>query len=97
MCRDVDDALHRHDFVAGAIPLFINTIGAWPSRPSPSTRFANLSLAGGYVKNLVDLACLEGAVSAALSASAAILRAYLPSRKLRMPAKVFLHPAWQAA
>ncbi|MBE0659143.1 MAG: FAD-dependent oxidoreductase, partial [Bryobacteraceae bacterium] len=55
------------------LPLFINTIGAWPSRPSPTTRLSNLYLAGDYVKNSVDLACMEGAVSSALSASATIL------------------------
>jgi hypothetical protein len=56
------------------LPLFINTIGAWHSRPSPSTRLPNLYVAGDYVKNSVDLACMEGAVSSALSASAEILR-----------------------
>ncbi len=56
------------------LPLFINTIGAWTNRPAPSTRLPNLYLAGDYVKNSVDLACMEGAVSSALSASAAILR-----------------------
>lgn len=57
-----------------SLPLFINTIGAWHNRPSPSTSLPNLYLAGDYVKNSVDLACMEGAVSSALSASAAILR-----------------------
>lgn len=55
------------------LPLFINTIGAWHNRPLPSTSLPNLYLAGDYVKNSVDLACMEGAVSSALSASAAIL------------------------
>lgn len=56
------------------VPLFINTIGAWPNRPRPKTKIENLYLAGDYVKNAIDLACMEGAVSAALEASAQILR-----------------------
>jgi zeta-carotene desaturase len=55
------------------VPLFINTIGAWPNRPSPNTQVANLYLAGDFVKNPVDLACMEGAVSAALATAAQIL------------------------
>ena len=55
-------------------PLFINTIGAWPNRPRPKQRIRNLYLAGDYVKNVIDLACMEGAVSAALEASAHILQ-----------------------
>jgi hypothetical protein len=55
------------------VPLFINTIGAWPNRPRPSSRIGNLYLAGDYVKNAVDLACMEGAVSAALDAAGRIL------------------------
>jgi zeta-carotene desaturase len=55
------------------VPLFINTIGAWSNRPRPQTKIKNLYLAGDYVKNAIDLACMEGAVSAALQASAQIL------------------------
>ncbi len=55
------------------IPLFINTIGAWPNRPQPNTKIKNLYLAGDYVKNAIDLACMEGAVSSALEASREIL------------------------
>ncbi|HJS20771.1 MAG TPA: FAD-dependent oxidoreductase [Anaerolineales bacterium] len=55
------------------VPLFINTIGAWSNRPRPKTRIKNLYLAGDYVKNAIDLACMEGAVSAALEAAACIL------------------------
>jgi hypothetical protein len=54
--------------------LFINTIGAWSNRPRAKTKIPNLYLAGDYVKNAIDLACMEGAVSAALKASAEILR-----------------------
>jgi hypothetical protein len=56
------------------VPLFINTIGAWTNRPRAKTKIKNLYLAGDYVKNAIDLACMEGAVSAALEASAEILR-----------------------
>jgi len=55
------------------VPLFINTIGAWSNRPRPKTKIKNLYLAGDYVKNAIDLACMEGAVSSALEASAQIL------------------------
>ena len=55
------------------VPLFINTIGAWSNRPRAKTKIQNLYLAGDYVKNAIDLACMEGAVSAALEASAEIL------------------------
>jgi len=55
------------------VPLFINTIGAWSNRPRPKTTIKNLYLAGDYVKNAIDLACMEGAVSAALEAAAQIL------------------------
>ena len=56
------------------VSLFINTIGAWSNRPRVNTRVKNLYLAGDYVKNAIDLACMEGAVSAALEASIQILR-----------------------
>ena len=54
-------------------PLFINTIGAWPNRPGPKSRVRNLYLAGDFVKNAIDLACMEGAVSAALETAGQIL------------------------
>ena len=48
-------------------PLFINTIGAWPNRPEArSKKIENLFFAGDWVRNPVDLACMEGAVSSAL-------------------------------
>jgi hypothetical protein len=55
------------------VPLFINTIGAWSNRPRTKTKIKNLYLAGDFVKNAIDLACMEGAVSSALEASAQIL------------------------
>jgi phytoene dehydrogenase-like protein len=56
-----------------SVPLFINTIGAWPNRPSPKTKVPNLYLAGDFVRNVIDLACMEGAVCAALEAAGHIL------------------------
>jgi hypothetical protein len=56
------------------VPLFINTIGAWPNRPRPKSKIRNLYLAGDFVKNDIDLACMEGAVSAALETAGQILR-----------------------
>jgi hypothetical protein len=58
----------------GNVPLFINTIGAWPNRPRGKTAISNLYVAGDYVKNAIDLACMEGAVSAALDTAAVMLR-----------------------
>jgi len=55
------------------LALFINTIGAWPNRPRPKTKIKNLYLAGDYVKNAIDLACMEGAVSTALEAAIQII------------------------
>ena len=51
------------------VPLFINTIGAWPNRPRPKSKVRNLYLAGDFVRNAIDLACMEGAVSSALEAA----------------------------
>ena len=56
------------------VPLFINTIGAWMNRPRPKPKIKTLYLAGDYTQNAIDLACMEGAVSAALEAAAQILR-----------------------
>ena len=54
-------------------PLFMNTITAWGDRPEPRTQIPNLRIAGDYVKNHIDLATMEGAVSTAQSAAASIL------------------------
>jgi hypothetical protein len=56
-----------------SLPLFINTIGAWPNRPRTKSKIANLYFAGDYVKNEIDLACMEGAVSTGLEAAGHIL------------------------
>ena len=76
------------------VPLFINTIGAWPNRPRPKTKIKNLYLAGDYVKNAIDLACMEGAVSAALEASAQILSDHGETESLPV---VQVPPEWPRA
>jgi len=73
------------------VPLFINTIGAWSNRPRPKTKIKNLYLAGDYVKNAIDLACMEGAVSAALEAAAQILSDHGESEPLPI---VEVPPEW---
>jgi protoporphyrinogen oxidase len=76
------------------VPLFINTIGAWSNRPRAKTKIQNLYLAGDYVKNAIDLACMEGAVSAALEASIHILRDHGESESLPV---VQIPPEWPRA
>ena len=76
------------------VPLFINTIGAWPNRPRPKTKIKNLYVAGDYVKNAIDLACMEGAVSAALEASAEILSDHGATESLPV---VQVPPEWPRA
>jgi len=76
------------------VPLFINTIGAWSNRPRPKTKIQNLYLAGDYVKNAIDLACMEGAVSAALEAAAQILSDHAGAESLPV---VQIPPEWPRA
>jgi len=57
------------------VPLFINTVGAWPNRPKARCeRIPNLYFAGDWVRNPVDLACMEGAVSSALTTAQQLAR-----------------------
>jgi hypothetical protein len=76
------------------VPLFINTIGAWANRPRTKTQIKNLYLAGDFAKNAIDLACMEGAVSSALEASAQILRDHGETRLLPV---VHVPPEWPRA
>ncbi|HET9914048.1 MAG TPA: FAD-dependent oxidoreductase [Anaerolineales bacterium] len=76
------------------VPLFINTIGAWSNRPRPKTKIKNLYLAGDYVKNAIDLACMEGTVSAALEAATQILRDHGETGSLPV---VQVPPEWPRA
>ena len=76
------------------VPLFINTIGAWPNRPRPKTKIKNLYLAGDFVKNAIDLACMEGAVSSALEAAAQILHDHGETESLPV---VQVPPEWPRA
>jgi protoporphyrinogen oxidase len=64
------------------VPLFINTIGAWPNRPRPNSNIKNLYLGGDYIKNAIDLACMEGAVSAALETARQILSDHTQAKSL---------------
>jgi len=87
------------------VPLFINTIGAWRNRRRVKSRVKNLYLAGDFVKNAIDLACMEGAVATALETARQILVDYaetaplpvvqVPSvwpRALLVAARIFLIP-----
>jgi hypothetical protein len=73
------------------VPLFINTIGAWPNRPRPKTQINNLYLAGDFIKNAIDLACMEGAISAALEAAGQILKDH---GQTGSPPIVAVPPVW---
>ena len=76
------------------VPLFINTIGAWSNRPRTKTQIKNLYLAGDFVKNAIDLACMEGAVSSALEAAAQILHDHGETGSLPV---VQVPPEWSRA
>ena len=58
-------------------PLFINTIGAWTNRPEVrAENIANLYFAGDWVRNQVDLACMEGAVCSAIDCARAVAESF---------------------
>lgn len=66
--------------------LFINTVGSWTDRPRPrSSHVDNLYFAGDWVKNRVDLACMEGAVSSALLAAREVGRAFQHRSGVTLP------------
>ncbi len=56
-------------------PLFIHTLGSWGDRPTARTEIEGLFLASDYVRNSVDVACMEGANEAARRAVDAVLAA----------------------
>lgn len=76
-------------------PLFLNTVASWPDRPEPKTRIPNLRIAGDYVRNHIDLATMEGAISSAQAAAASILddlglpHGELPARPFQYPRALF--------
>jgi hypothetical protein len=76
------------------VPLFINTIGAWPNRPGAKSKIKNLYIAGDYAKNEIDLACMEGAVAAALDTAGQILRDHGETGSLPV---VQVPPVWPRA
>lgn len=67
-------------------PLFINTVGSWANRPSPSRAYAGGSLyvAADFVRTSVDIACMESAVAAGMTAAEAIAVRFARSPGLRV-------------
>jgi protoporphyrinogen oxidase len=76
------------------VPLFINTIGAWPNRPGAKSKIKNLYIAGDFAKNEIDLACMEGAVSAALDTAGQILRDHGETGSLPVVQVPRVWPRW---
>ncbi len=60
-------------------PLYINTVGSWANRPRTNSAIDNLFVAGDYVKNEIDLACMEGAVFSGIEAAHQISKRYAGS------------------
>lgn len=68
------------------VPLFINTVAAWPSRPEvKDSKIENLYFAGDWVRSRIDLACMEGAVSTAMLAARALDETVNGSTRLKAP------------
>ena len=68
------------------VPLYINTVGSWRKRPRVDCAIPNLYFAGDYVKNPIDLACMEGAVYSAMEAAHCICaEAPVPEEPVRYP------------
>jgi uncharacterized protein with NAD-binding domain and iron-sulfur cluster len=57
-----------------AVPLFLNTVGAWSYRPNAKTRLDNVYVAGDWCRARVDLTTMEGAISSGLTTAGALLR-----------------------
>lgn len=69
--KDVDLRRTALDLNTGE-ELFANMVGSWDRRPDTATPLQNLWLAGTYVKNVIDVATIEGAVITGLKAAEAI-------------------------
>lgn len=54
--------------------LFANLAGSWAHRPEVRTSFANMFLAGTYVRNFADVATVEGACATGLIAAEGVRR-----------------------
>jgi zeta-carotene desaturase len=69
--------------------LFINDVGSWKWRPETKTEIDNLFLAGDYVKNSIDVVCLEGAVVSGLEAAEQVRRRHRQGSpvKIMLPKK----------
>lgn len=56
-------------------PLLINTPGSWDDRPPATTGIPNLTLAGDYVRNTMNVATMESACETGRRAAQAVLDA----------------------
>lgn len=75
-----------------AEPFFLNTVGAWASRPTAETAIDNLFLAGDFCRTGADLTSMEGAVMAGLSAAGAV--AARAGTNIQIAPKPIDEPPW---
>lgn len=73
--EDIDLRKTAFDMNTGE-ELFANLVGSWDRRPECETPIDNLWLAGTYVRNIIDVATIEGAVVTGLQAAEAIRNRY---------------------
>lgn len=79
-------------------PGLLHQTGSWALRPLSRSPYANLKLAGDWVRQPVDLACLEGAILSGMQAAQEVLAAEkLPSLKLPVPSQELLVRALSGA